>query len=307
MKNKTVKATLSALCAQIIFGFSFMFTKIALGSASPLTVIADRYIMAFLGMSVVMIFTKTKIKFTKSIWKLVLMSLFQPVLYFLFETYGIKMTTSAFSSIMIALIPVVCMVSGIFLLKEVPRPMQYAFTMLSVLGVVIVALAGKADGTVTPLGVLLLLGAVLSAATYNITSRKISGEFSALERTYAQTILGLLIFLTIAIFENINSPQNLVIHFANPEYSWAIFYLGIVSSVIAFVLLNYANTHLPIAKTTVFSNITTVVSVIAGAIFLNEKFTWQTALATAMIVVGVWGVQALQVKNKEEENYVKEK
>ncbi len=298
MQNKKVLATLAALGAQIIFGFSFMFTKIALGSASPLTVIADRYIMAFLGMSVAMIFTKTKLKLNKGIWKLVLMSLFQPVLYFLFEAYGIEMTTSAFSSIMIALIPVVCMISGIFLLKEVPRPMQYVFTALSVLGVVIVALAGNADGTVTPLGILLLFGAVLSSATYNITSRKISGEFTALERTYAQTVIGLLVFVSIAFFENINEPQNLVVHFANPGYLWAIFYLGIVSSVVAFVLLNYANTHLPVAKTTVFSNITTIVSVIAGAIFLKENFTWQTALATAMIIAGVWGVQMLQVKKK---------
>lgn len=299
MNNKTVKATLAALGAQIIFGFSFMFTKIALNSSTPLTVIADRYLMAFLGMSVVMLFTKTKIKFTKNIWKLVLMSLFQPVLYFLFETYGIKLTTSAFSSIMIALIPVVCMISGIFLLKEVPRPMQYVFTVLSVMGVVIVALAGKADGTVTLSGVVLLFGAVLSSATYNITSRKISGEFSALERTYAQTVIGLLVFLAVALCENITSPQNLIVNFQNAEYFWAIFYLGIVSSVVAFVLLNYANTHLPVAKTTVFSNITTVVSVIAGSIFLNEKFTWETAVATTMIIVGVWGVQALQVKNKE--------
>ena len=299
MTNKTVKATLSALFAQVIFGFSFMFTKIALGSASPLTVIADRYIMAFIGMSIVMLFKKTKIKFTKDIWKLVVMSLFQPVLYFLFETYGIKMTTSTFSSIMIALIPVVCMISGIFMLKEVPRPMQYVFTVLSVSGVAVVALAGNTDGTVTPLGVLLLFGAVLSSATYNITSRKISGEFSALERTYAQTVIGLLVFLAVALCENITSPQNLIVNFQNAEYFWAIFYLGIVSSVVAFVLLNYANTHLPVAKTTVFSNITTVVSVIAGSIFLNEKFTWATAIATTMIIVGVWGVQALQVKNKE--------
>ena len=299
MNNKTILATLAALGAQVIFGFSFMFTKIALGSASPLTVIADRYIVAFVGMSIAMIFTKTKLKVNKGIWKLVLMSLFQPVLYFLFETYGIEMTTSSFSSIMIALIPVVCMISGIFLLKEVPRPMQYVFTALSVMGVVIVALAGNADGTVKPLGIALLFGAVLSSVTYNITSRKISGEFSAIERTYAQTIIGLLVFTVIAFFENIDEPQKLVIYFANPQYFLAIFYLGIVSSVVAFILLNYANTHLPVAKTTVFSNITTIVSVTAGAIFLNESFTWQTALANVMIIAGVWGVQMLQVKKKE--------
>ena len=298
MNNKTILATLAALGAQVIFGFSFMFTKIALGSASPLTVIEDRYIVAFVGMSIAMIFTKTKLKVNKGIWKLVLMSLFQPVLYFLFETYGIEMTTSSFSSIMIALIPVVCMICGIFLLKEVPRPMQYVFTALSVMGVVIVALAGNADGTVTPLGIVLLFGAVLSSATYNITSRKISGDFSAIERTYAQTIIGLVVFGLIALFENINAPEILFVNFQNPGYFWSIFYLGIVSSVIAFILLNYANTHLPVAKTTVFSNITTIVSVIAGAIFLNESFTWQTALATVMIIAGVWGVQMFQVKKK---------
>jgi len=298
MKNKMVMATLAALGAQVIFGFSFMFTKISLGSASPLTVIANRYMMAFLGMSIAMLATKTKIKFDKGIWKLIIMSLFQPVLYFLFETYGIKMTTSAFSSIMIALIPVVCMISGIFMLKEVPRPMQYVFTALSVIGVVIVALLGNKDGTVTPVGVILLLGAVLSSATYNITSRKISGEFTAFERTYAQTIIGLVVFLVIAFFENIKAPQNLVVNFINPQYFWSIFYLGIVSSVIAFILLNYANTHLPVAKTTVFSNITTVVSVFAGAVFLKENISDIMIISTAMIIIGVWGVQMLQVKKK---------
>ena len=59
-ENKILPATLAALGAQVIFGFSFMFTKIALGYASPLTVIADRYIVAFLGLTVVMLATKTK-------------------------------------------------------------------------------------------------------------------------------------------------------------------------------------------------------------------------------------------------------
>ena len=49
MLNKRVLATICALASQIIFGFSFMFTKIALRYASPFVVIADRYIVAFLG------------------------------------------------------------------------------------------------------------------------------------------------------------------------------------------------------------------------------------------------------------------
>ncbi len=299
MKNKTISATLAALAAQVIFGFSFMFTKIALGSASPLTVIADRYIVAFIGLTAVMLVTKTKIKSLKNIWKLALMSLFQPVLYFLFESYGIEMTTSAFSSIMISLIPVVSMFSGLLFLKEVPTVMQYLFTALSVIGVAVMALAGKADGTVTWLGVLLLLGAVLSSVAYNTASRKISSEFSALERTYAMTFIGLVVFVGIAFAENIETPSELFRHFRNYNYLTAILYLGMASSVVAFVCLNYANTYLPVSKTTVFSNITTVVSVFAGAVFLDEKLPPATLISTAMIIIGVWGVQMQNIRRKE--------
>ncbi|MBQ9097686.1 MAG: DMT family transporter [Clostridia bacterium] len=302
-ENKILLATLAALGAQVIFGFSFMFTKIALGYASPLTVIADRYIVAFLGLTVVMIATKVKIILHKNIWKLALMSVFQPVLYFIFETYGIQMTTSAFSSIMISMIPVVSMIGGIFILNEVPSPVQYVFSALSVAGVVIMSLAGKAEGTVTVLGIVLLFGAVISSVGYNTLSRKISAEFTVLERTYAMTLIGLVSFLGVAIIENVNNPIAVIKSFASFEYTSAILYLGIVSSVIAFLLLNFANTYLPVAKTTAFSNITTVVSVIAGAIFLGEKITPVTVASGVMIIAGVMGVQMFgvqKVKNKEE-------
>ena len=166
------------------------------------------------------------------------------------------------------------------------------------LGVTIITLSSKADGTVSLLGVVLLFGAVISSVAYNIMSRKISNEFTPLERTYAMTIIGLLVFVFIAVIENIHSPVNVIIHFKDLSYTTAILYLGVVSSVVAFLLLNYANTYLPVAKTTVFSNITTVISVIAGILFLDEKFDALTVISTIMIVVGVWGVQMIDVKKK---------
>lgn len=297
MKNSILFATIAALTAQIIFGFSFMFTKISIDITSPLTVIANRYMVAFIGLTVVMFIKRIKIKYKKYIKKLILMSFFQPVLYFLFESYGIQATTSGFSSVMISLIPVVSMLSGIVFLKEIPSLMQYFFTLLSVLGVVVMAVSGKMDGTVTVWGVILLFGAVVSSVGYNTLSRKISKEFSAFERTYAMTVIGLVVFVLIAFVENINNPLNLIIHFGNLSYLVSVAYLGIFSSVIAFLLLNYANTYLPVAKTTVFSNITTVVSLVAGILFLNEKCSIQMIISAVMIIVGVWGVQVLNVKN----------
>ena len=64
-KHIMLFATMAALGAQVIFGFSFMFTKISLNYASPMTVIADRYLVAFLGMTLVMLITKQKIRLKK--------------------------------------------------------------------------------------------------------------------------------------------------------------------------------------------------------------------------------------------------
>lgn len=302
LNNKKITGTLAALAAQIIFGFSFMFTKISLGYSSPFVVIADRYIIAFAGLTVAMIIAKRKIKFNKGIYKLVLMSVFQPLLYFVFESYGIAMTTSAFSSVMIALIPVVAMICGIFILNEKPTLLQYLFTVLSVGGVAVATLAGNMEGTVTPLGVLLLSGAVISSASYNMMSRKISSEFSVFERTYAMTIIGLVFFLLFALIENRAAPLKIITSFAIPEYSLSILYLGIVSSVFAFLMLNYANTYLPVAKTTVFSNITTVVSVIAGSIFLKENLSVVSVMGIVMIITGVFAVQLIGVKKQKNQS-----
>ena len=270
-KQKVICATLAALCAQIIFGFSFMFTGVALKYASPMTVISNRYMVAFLGLSIVMLLSKQKLNFRKNIFLLLLMSLFQPILYFVFETYGIKLTTSSFSGVMISMIPIVSMILGIFTLGEKPSPMQYVFSALSVAGVVISVYTGREDGIVNLSGVFLLLGAVLSSVGYNILSRKISAEFTVFERTYAMTLIGMVAFFVIALAENISTPINIVSSFASGQYILSILYLGVFSSVVAFLLLNYANTYLPVAKTTVFTNLTTVVSVIAGTVFLKEK------------------------------------
>lgn len=291
MQNTKRLSMLSALCAQFIFGFSFMFTKIALGYASPITVIADRYIVAFATMTIVVLFKKIKLKPSKNIFKLVLMSIFQPVLYFLCESYGIKLTTSGFSSVMISLIPIVSIFAGIIFLKEIPSLMQYVFTFVSVLGVVIMVYSGKADGTVTVWGVVLLMGAVVSSVLYNVLSRKISKEFTALERTYAMMLIGLVVFASISFAENFDNPANVIASFKHPLYTVSVLYLGAVSSVAAFLLLNYANTHLPVSKTTVFSNITTLVSVAAGIVFLDEKLSVVTVISAIMIIAGVWGVQ----------------
>ncbi len=304
--NKTAAATLAALATQIIFGFSFMFTKIALDKASPMIVIANRYIIAFLGLSLVALFTHRKPKMDKNIWKVVLMAVFQPVLYFVFETYGVDLTNSAFSSVMIALTPVAGMIVGIFALKEIPKPLQYLFMLLSVAGVALLSYAGKEAGVVTLPGVLCLLAAMLSSTVYVVMSRKLASAYSAFDRTWVMAFVGMVVFAVAALIENHDAPTNIFAPFVHAEYTLSLLYLGIVSSVVAFLCLNYASGYLTVAKTTVFVSVNTAVSVMAGIVFLDEPFSPTTLFATLMIMVGVFGVQVSggeKCKNNGKKSY----
>ena len=109
-------------------------------------------------------------------------------------------------------------------------------------------------------------------------------------------LIGVISFVIISFFENINNPIAVISGFTSWEFTLAVLYLGAISSVVAFLLLNYANTYLPVAKTVVFANVTTVVSVVAGFVFLDEELSFASVVAIIMIITGVFGVQRLSMK-----------
>lgn len=295
--DSTAKASLAAFFSNVFFGFSFLFSKQALGEASPLVLLAYRFLLAFLLMNILIATKTVKVSLKgKDLRPLILLGLFQPVIYFLCENYGIMHSSTTFASVMIALIPMVSSLFSAVLLKERPTLLQTIFSAISVAGVIIMALQQKSEGAVSLVGVMLLIGAVISAAAFNLVSRKSSQSFSAFERTYFMFFLGSVIFTGLALGENIAQPLELIEPLKSATFLIALGYLGIMSSILAFLLVNYANSHLPLARSTIFANVTTVVSVVAGVVFLDESLNFISIVAAVMIVGGVWAVQRVAVK-----------
>ena len=87
LNNKKIFGTLAALGANLIFGFSFFFTTIALDSGlSPMTLICVRFTLAFAILNLLWLFGAFKIRLKgKKIGKLLIMAIAQPLLYFIFE------------------------------------------------------------------------------------------------------------------------------------------------------------------------------------------------------------------------------
>lgn len=291
MKNKrTLWATFAAFFSNFIFGFSFLFSNTALKYASPSVLLAHRFVFAFAVMNLLVVLRIVKLNFNgKNIWQVVLMGLMQPVVYFYCESYGMKMSSATFAAIMIALVPVGATIYSALFMKEPPTLLQAIFGIISVLGVILLSGGG---GGASLLGVVLLVGAIVCAVGFNAVSRKSSDEFNAFERTYIMFAVASIIFSVVALFENRNDLTMLYTPLLNGRFLLSILYLGGLSSVVAFMLINYANSHLPISRTTIFSNVITVVSIFVGIIILKDTdLSFANVFYSLMIIIGIFGVQ----------------
>ncbi len=289
--NKKIIGCLAALIPNIIFGFSFLFSKTALAVAHPLVILAVRFTVAFLLLNALWLFRVVKINLKgKNLKAVFLMALAQPLFYFIFELYGINATSSAISGVIISLVPIGVIVFSTLFLKEKPTKSQVFCSVISiaaVMGISILSNDGKSNSV---FGILLLLCAVICAAVFNILSRKESQNFSPMERTYVMFAVGSIGFNLIAFLALGGSfIAELGKAFCSPDFLWSIGFLAVLSSVAAFLLYNYATTLIDSVRASSFSNIITVVSVLAGIFILGEQLSVYQILLSAVIVLGVYG------------------
>ncbi len=288
---------LIAVMTSLIFGLSFLFTKGALDYVTPQQLLAFRFLTAALLLMILRTLGLIKINFRqRPLGKIILLAFFEPVLYFIFETTGVKLTTSSEAGLMIALIPVFVTILAILILKEIPHPLQVGSILISVAGVGFIVLGGERLTTSGhTYGLLALLGAVLSAAFFNILSRRLSREFCPVEITYVMMCVGALFFGGSALLDTVRRPDPLaVLALLQIKEVWsAVLYLGVFSSVVAFFGLNYYISKLGAARSAVFTNLTTIVSVAAGICFRGEHFYWYHLVGGILILLGVWGTNRM--------------
>lgn len=306
MNRQEKLAMLGAMCGNSIFGFSFMFSRMALQTAPPSVMLMYRFLLAAAVLLLVAAMAARRggravqsggipwLRFSlkgKPLLPLIVLGVVQPVIYFLCESYGIRMTNATFSGVIIALVPIAALAAGALALHEIPKRAQVFWSLVSIAGVVLMTLQQSAEGVIRPLGALLLVGAVLSGVTYNVLSRKTSAQYSALERTVVMMLVAAVAFTAMALLECRSNLSMLLAPLHSARFVAAIVYLSVLSSVVAFLFINYASSTLPVARTAAFCNLTTAISMFAGVVFLGEPFGAVSLAASAMIILGVWQVQ----------------
>lgn len=277
----------------VIWGFSFLFTKETLAHTFPLQLLGFRFGAAALLLTVLKLTGVIRINLKgKTTFSLLLLALFQPGLYFIGETWGVKWTSASEAGMVIALVPVAIATMAAIFLQEKLNSKQILSIAASVFGViVIVSTQGKLQFGEHLWGILALLLAVIAAGAYSILARHSSRKFTPLEITFVMMWAGTVIFNVLGIGQSVleGSFAAYLKPLQAPSVLWAILYLGTLSSVLAFFLSNYMYATLPVSQTAPILNLITVVSVFSGVFFRGEQFGWIHVLGITLIILGVWG------------------
>lgn len=297
-KKTHTLSLLAALTSAVIFGMSFMFSKLALEVAAPTVLLAFRFTVAVAAMSLVILVNALVGKLRgrplfafslrgKPVYKLVLLGIVQPVAYFIFENYGILYTSSSVAGTIIAAVPVCCILMDVLVLHERVTLKQVLCALGAIGGVALISVGGAM--MVSALGMLFLVLTMLSDTLYYGISHNAAKRFTPFEMTYVMFIVGMVVFIPVGLIYAGGLHSPLITGPMHDGGFWvAVLYLGLLSSVLAYGLLNFANSHLSVSETSLFSNVTTVVSVLAGVVLLKEPFSVWQMLGVAVILVCVF-------------------
>ncbi len=270
----------------LIWGSTFVVTKLVLGEAGPLTLTGLRFVIAF----AVLFPLAARRGFRLATClrpNYLLLGLTGTALFYTFQNLGLSNTTVSSTVLVQSSTPAITAILAGLFLKERLGLHQILGIGLVTLGVILVGLAGStaaAPGSAHPvLGNLLILGSAIAWSVYTILGRGMVSQSPALDMTTAGTGAGLMILIPLAGWEL--AARGL------PHFSLVgllgILYLGVVASGLTMFLWNTALHDLPASVATPYINLIPIIGLASG-LFLGEQPPLVQLLGGGLAIFGVW-------------------
>lgn len=286
-----------AVLNAVIIGFSFLFTKVALVHAGPLDTLTFRFAASFAVMSVPVALGWVKVSYRgKPMGRALLLAAMYPLGFFTLQVFGLQRATSAEGGILYSFTPVVTMIIAGVVLKEKTTLLQKLCIFLSVFGVVFIfVMKGSGIQLSNMTGIVLLFMTCLAFAGYSVLARSLSSHFSPAELSYLMMGVGFATFLIISLTGH--TVSGTLGDFLNPlgstTFVLSAVYLGVIASLVTTLTSTYILSKIEASLMSVFTNLSTIVSIAAGAIFLGEQITVYHWIGSFLIIAGVIGTNLL--------------
>lgn len=285
MDSKKSIGHLSAVLTIIIWGTTFISTKILLVDFKPVEILFFRFVMGLLALCVVY---PHRLKGTTKKQELTFVAAgFCGIcLYYLLENIALTYTLASNVGVIISVAPFfTAIISHLVTKEEKLRVNFFAGFVVAMVGIALISFNGS-KLELNPMGDLLALLAALVWACYSILTRKIGGfGYNTILTTRRVFAYGILFMIPTLFLFDFNWD---ITRFAKPAYLFNIIYLGLGASALCFVTWNFAVKMLGAVKTSVYIYMVPVITVVTSVIILHEKITIMAGIGTVLTLAGLF-------------------
>ncbi len=289
----------AVILAMIFWSLTFIWFKIANENYRPVTIVFFRLLIAGVVLTIYLSITRKFVRIKKEDRRLfLLLSVFEPFIYFLGESFGLTYVSSTTGSVIISTIPVFSVIGAWLLFRERLSFINYTGIVLSFVGILIFIM--KPDGSLSfnYKGLLLLGVAVFGSIGYNLTLGKLAGYYNPVFIVNVQNIIGSILFMPLFLVSDFNS-------FINTTHSFKtilpVIELSIFASCGAFILFAFAVRNMGVSKAVVFTNCVPIFTAFFAFLIVGDKLNFQNITGMMIVVAGLFLSQANAIKKQNVE------
>lgn len=301
--DKKASGHLAALATILIWGTTFIATKILLTDFKPIEILFFRFLLGLLAL--IAVYPHRMRKTTRRQEAVFAAAgLCGVCLYYLLENIALTYTMASNVGVIISIAPFFTAILTHLFMKEEEKLSAGFFPgfFVAMAGIFLISLNGSRL-QLNPLGDFLSAAAAAVWACYSVLTRKISSfgchTIQTTRRVFAYGIL----FMLPAFF--LSDCRLGPARFANPVFLWNMVFLGLGASALCFVTWNTAVKILGPVQTSIYIYLVPVITVATSALILREKITAMSAFGTVLTLLGLFLSEYRrkeQTENKQEEH-----
>lgn len=286
MDNKNTIGHLTALLTIIIWGTTFISTKILLVDFQPLEILFFRFAMGFI---ILLVIAPKRLRGVSFKQEVIFMAagLCGICLYYLLENIALTYTMASNISVIISIAPFfTAILTHLFIKSGEKLKVNFVIGfVVAITGIALISFNGS-KLNLTPKGDILAAAAALLWACYTVLTLKISSFGYPLILTTRRTFFYGILFMIPAVF--LFDFKIEFSRFANMTYLLNLVYLGAGASALCFITWNFAVKTLGAVTTSIYLYIGPVVTVITSALILKEPITWLSVTGTVLTIAGLF-------------------
>ncbi len=284
MMNKQLLGHILACGTQIMWGVTFVSTKVLLNYFQPVEILFIRMLLAVIALFVIdphplrLGDRRRELAFAGA-------GLTGLVLYFLLENTALTMTYASNVGIIVACAPFfVAVMVGLFFEEKQGKNFYIGF-VIAIAGVIMVSVSGKQSFHLNPFGDFLAFLAMISWGAYSAIVKKISEwDYPIVAVTRRIYFYGVILLLPVLLYEE--DGWNLSA-FREPTVIANLLFLGLCASALGFFLWNLATGWIGAVKTSLYIYVSPIVTVVLSMFVLHEKMTVFSVIGSVCILIGL--------------------